>query len=118
MKVLAFVDQRDGKLKSSAFEVLTVGGKLAGSAADLAVVVVGQGVAGLANELKGWGADKVYVVDGAPFAKYNISAYSNAVEAAAKAFGAKVVLAAASPMGRDVLPRTAARLDAGMLTDL
>jgi electron transfer flavoprotein alpha subunit len=118
MKVLAFVDQRDGKLKSSAFEVLTVGAKLAGSSADLAVVLVGEGVSGLANELKGWGADKVYAVEGSAFAKYNVTSYSNAVEAAAKAFGAKVVLGAASPMGRDVLPRTAARLDAGMLTDL
>jgi electron transfer flavoprotein alpha subunit len=118
MKVLAFLDQRDAKLKSAAFEVMTAGAKLAGSTADLAVLVVGNGVSGLANELKGWGADKIYVVEGAEFAKYNVSAYTAAVEAAVKAFGAKIVIGASTPMGRDLLPRAAARLDAGMLTDL
>lgn len=118
MKVLVFVEQRDGKIKSSAHEALTVGFKLAGSSANLAAVIVGQGVAGLAGQLAGWGADTVYTADGADLALYNVQGYSNSVEAAIKAFSPDVVLGVASPMGRDVFPRLAARLDGGILTDL
>lgn len=118
MKVLVFVEQRDGKIKSSAHEALTVGAKLAGSPANLAAVIVGSGVAGLAGQLAGWGADTIYTVDGSDLALYNISSYSVGVEAAVKAFSPNVVLGVASPMGRDLFPRLAARTDAAILTDL
>lgn len=118
MKVLVFIEQRDGKLKSSSLEALTLGAKLAGSAADCAAVVVGKGVEGLAVQLQGYGCDTVHVADDAAFDKYNPLAYAAAVEAAIKGHGAKVVLGVASPMGRDVFPRLAARFDAGILTDL
>jgi electron transfer flavoprotein alpha subunit len=118
MKVLVFIEQRAGKLKSSAFEALTVGARLAGSAGDCAAVVVGKGVEGLAKELAGYGADTVHVVDGDAFDLYNPISYAAAVEAAVKGHGAKVVVAAASPMGRDILPRLAARFDGALLTDV
>jgi electron transfer flavoprotein alpha subunit len=118
MKVLVFVEQRDKKIKSSALEALTIGARLAGNAADCAAVVVGSGVEGLAAQLKGYGADTVYVADDAAFDKYNPLGYTAAVEAAAKAFGAKIVVGSAAPMTKDVFPRLAARLDAGILTDL
>jgi electron transfer flavoprotein alpha subunit len=118
MKVLVFVEQRDGKLKSSALEALSVGARLAGSAGDCAAVLVGSGVEGLASQLKGYGADTVHLVDGGDFEKYNPINYAAAIEGAIKAHGAKVVVAAASPMGRDVLPRLAARMDGAILTDV
>lgn len=118
MKVLVFIEQRDGKIKSSAHEALTVGFKLAGSSANLAAVLVGNGVAGQAGQLAGWGADTVYTADGADFGLYNVQSYANAVEAAIKTFSPDVVLGVASPMGRDIFPRLAARLDGAILTDL
>ena len=118
MKVLVFVEQRDAKLKSSAFEAITTGRKLAGSAADVAAVIVGQNIAGLADELKGYGADTVYTVDRAEFANYNVIAYASGVEKAINEFDASIVLGVASPMGRDLFPRLAARFDSGLLTDL
>jgi electron transfer flavoprotein alpha subunit len=118
MKVLVFVEQREGKIKSSAHEALTVGLKLAGSAANVAAVVIGNGVAGLTGSLAGWGADTVYTADGAELALYNIQTYSSGVEAAIKAFSPDVVLGVASPMGRDLFPRLAARFDGAILTDL
>jgi len=117
MKVLVFIEQRDGKIKSSAFEALAVGAKLAGSTADLAAVLVGSGISGSTGDLSGYGADTVYTVDGADFAHYNALTYTAAVDAAVKAHGAQVVVGTASPMGRDIFPRLAARLDAGLITD-
>jgi electron transfer flavoprotein alpha subunit len=118
MKVLVFIEQRAGKMKSSALEALTVGARLAGNAADCAAVIVGKGVEGLAGQLAGYGADKVYVADDGAFEHYNPLAYAAAVEAAIKAHGAQIVVGTASPMGRDVFPRLAARLDAAILTDM
>jgi len=119
MKVLVFVEQRDNKIKSSALEALTLGAKLAGSPADLAALLVGgAGVGDQAAQLKGYGADTVYVVDGADFAKYNPVNYAAAIEQAVKAQGSQAVIGVAAPMTRDVFPRLAARFDAAILTDL
>lgn len=118
MKVLVFIEQRESKLKSSAIEALTVGARLAGNAADCAAVIVGKGVEGLAKELAGYGCETVHVVEGEAFNLYNPISYAAAVEAAIKGHGAKVVVASASPMGRDLLPRLAARFDGGLLTDV
>ena len=118
MKVLVFVEQRGGKSKSSALEALSVGARLAGSTADLAAVVVGKGVEGIAASLKGYGADTVYVVERPEFELYNPVNYAAAIEAAVKAHGAKVVVGLAAPMTRDVFPRLAARFDGAILTDV
>lgn len=118
MKILVFVEQRDGKIKSSALEALTVAAKIGGSAADVAAVMIGDGVDGLVGQLAGYGVDTVYTVNGPDFKLYNVLAYSAGVETAAKTHGAQVVLGVASPMGRDLFPRLAARFDAGLLTDV
>ena len=118
MKVLVFIEQRDGKIKSSAFEALTVGAKLAGSAANLAAVIVGKDAGNLAGELTGWGADTVFTTAGDSFANYNVMAWAAAVEAAIKTHGAQVLVGTASPMGRDLFPRLSARLDGALLTDV
>ncbi len=118
MKVLVFIEQRDGKIKSSAHEALTVGTKLAGSPDNLAAVLIGSGAAALAPQLAGWGANIIFTADSADLALYNIQSYANGVDAAIKAFTPDVVLGVASPMGRDLFPRLAARFDASILTDL
>ena len=118
MKVLVFVEQREKKIKASALEALTAGLKLAGSPADLAAVIIGQGVESLSAELKGYGADTVYIVDAAAFNHYNPLAYAVALEQAIKAHGATAVVGSAAPMTRDLFPRLAARLDGGILTDV
>ena len=118
MKVLVFVEQRDSKLKSNAFEAITTGRKLAGSAADVAAVIVGKNIAGLAGELAGFGVDTVYTVDRDEFENYNVIAYASGVEKAIQEFDPKVVLGVASPMGRDLFPRLAARFDGGILIEL
>ncbi len=118
MKVLVFIEQRENKLKKASLEALSVARRLAGSAANVAAVVVGGSIDGIAGELKGHGADTVYAAGGASFENYNIFNYAAAVEKAVKTFGANVVLGMASPMGRDLFPRLAARFDAGIATDL
>ena len=119
MKVLVFLEQREGKLKSSALEALTTASKISGGqAADVAGLVIGQQVEGLAAEVKGYGADTVFVAQHADFEKFNVLNYAAATKAAIDEFKPDVVLGIASPMGRDLFPRVAARCNAGLITDL
>ena len=119
MKVLVFIEQRDGKLKSSSLEALSAAAKLTGDQPDqVAGVLVGKGADALVGDLKGKGANKIYVAAGDELEHYNVYSYSRALEKAVKAFAPDVFLGAATPMGRDLFPRLSARLDAGLLTDL
>lgn len=116
MKVLVFLEQRDGKLKSSSLEALTVANKIAGgNAADVAGVLIGSGST---DELKEYGADKIYTVDSGDFTAYNVMNYTAAMQKAVEDFSPEAIIGMASPMGRDLFPRLAARLDAALLTDL
>lgn len=118
MKVLAFIEQRDGKLKKNSFEVLTVGLKLAKNPSDLAAVVVGGKGTDFSKDLAGYGADKVFTVGTDNCARYNALTYAQAVEHVVNTFRPSVVLGAASAIGRDLFPRLAARFNGGILTDV
>ncbi len=118
MKILVFIEQRENKLKKSSLEALTTARKLAGSSTQVAAVVVGGSIESLTSELKGYGADTVYVANGSSLENFNVLTYSSAVEAAIKAFSPTLVLGMTTPIGRDIFPRLAARFDAGLATDL
>ena len=118
MKILIVADQRSGSLKSSALEIATVASGINGDASAVAAVVVGKGVSGLAGELAGYGVDKVFTVEDDSLENYNALNYTAAVQQAIDSFQPELVLGSASPMGRDLFPRLAARNDAGLATDL
>ena len=71
----------------------------------------------LASELASYGID-VVAIDGAPFEHYLADAYTAAIAEVAKQKGADIVVAAATAVGKDLLPRVAARLGAGMASDV
>lgn len=119
MKVLVFCEQRDQKLKSHCYEALTMANKAAkGNASSVAAVLVGEGIATLAENLKEWGPGTVFVADDKRLANYNPIDYASALQSAIQSFQPDLVLGMASPMGRDLLPRLAARFSAPLLTDL
>lgn len=119
MKILVFCEQREGKLKPSCIEALSLSYQLADeSSVELASIVIGDGITD-ANQLLGqYGAKKVYQVDHQDLALYNPINYLKAFEDVVKEFNPDTILGIASPMGRDLFPRLAARLDAGLLTDI
>lgn len=115
-EILVFAEQRGGALKKVSLEMVTTGRKLADSmGGECCAVVVGDGVEGLAAELGKYGADKVFVVDDAKLKDYVPDLYAKAVAEVAK--DAKVLIGGASAMGKDLLPRVAARLETSMASD-
>lgn len=118
MSIVAFAEQRNGTFRKSAFECVSEAKRLADLAGTQAVaVVVGHNVESIAGELSKYGASKVYVVQDAQLEKYSTEGYTQAVEEAVKKENAKIVLIPASAMGKDLSPRVAARLKAGLACD-
>jgi electron transfer flavoprotein alpha subunit len=116
--VLIFAEQREGKFRKVAFELLNIGKQIADKlGGPLSAVVVGKGIKDLASSLGKYGAQKVYVIDGDQFALYSTEAYASAVAEAAKKADAAVLLTGNTAMGKDLTPRVAAKLGVGMATD-
>jgi electron transfer flavoprotein alpha subunit len=116
--VLVVAEHLHGKFPKTTLVAVAAGKELAAKAGGSCLgVVVGQGVEALAAELAGYGIDAV-AVDGAPFAHYLADAYTAAVAEVAKQKGADTILATATAVGKDLLPRLAARLGAGMASDI
>ncbi len=117
--VLVFVEHGDGQPKKAALAGITFGQKAAEKTGGaLHLIVVGKDVGGVADKVKGFGAAKVYVADSDSLANYTNEGFTAAIEAAAKACGAKVIAGASSTTTKDCLPRLAARLDAAMVSDV
>jgi electron transfer flavoprotein alpha subunit len=116
--VLVVAEHQHGKFPKTTLVAIAAGKQLAGLAGGRCVVaVLAQGVDALAAELAEYGVD-VVAVDGAPFAHYLADAYTAAVAELARQKDAEVVLATATAVGKDLLPRLAARLGAGMASDV
>ncbi len=118
MKVLAFAEQRDHKLKKPAFEVVRAARTLADQIkGEVIALVVGDSVERIAGELGTFGAHRVVAVEDSRLAQYSTTAYSKIVAEIAAKEGANVVFLSATAMGKDCGPRIAVRLDAGLAAD-
>jgi electron transfer flavoprotein alpha subunit len=79
-------------------------------------LVIGEGPAGLLDQLGAYGVESVLHADGDAFTSYAAAAWAAAVVAAAG--DAAVVLAAGSPRGNEVLAHTACRLGVAMAANV
>jgi electron transfer flavoprotein alpha subunit len=118
-KVLVYAEVRSGKLKSTALECLTAASALAGGdPQNLHAILLGEGAAGHAEELKKYGAGKVYIVETPETAVYQCEPHLQAISALIAKESYTVVIGPASPTGRDFFPRLAIRQNAGLLTEV
>jgi len=102
----------DGKLAPITAELLGGGRDLAGKlGGELSAVLLGSGIGDLAKEAIALGADKVYVVDDPLLKDYTTDAYVAAMEKVVKEVSPDVLLFGTTPLGRDLAPRLAFRLE-------
>lgn len=120
MKVLVFCEQRDGVLKASSHEALSAAYQTHTdeSQLEIAACVLGSGIKNLKDTLYEKGAKTVFLCDSSPLENYNPLTYSDALCKVIDDYNPEVILGIASPMGRDLFSRVAARKNAGLLTDL
>ncbi len=117
--VLVFAEHQKGKFPKSTLIAIQAGkdavGKLGGSCL---AAVLGSGVDALAQEIAGYGVTKVLAADDPTLANYLADAYASALEQLIKANEVSLVIATSTAIGKDLLPRVAARLGVGMATDI
>ncbi len=116
--VLIVAEQAGGTLRKATLHAIAAGRELAlRTGGKLHVALLGSGVKGLADALAKHGAE-VHVAEAPALAHPLAEAHAPVIAALAKAIGATFVGGAATAYGKDVLPRAAALLDAGMATDV
>jgi electron transfer flavoprotein alpha subunit len=121
MSVLVFAEQRGGALRQAALETVTAGRQVADAlgGVELVAVILGPvGIEAAAAELGRYGADVVLVGAADDLAEYVPEAYSDALAGAVQGRSPKAVLFTASAQGKDLSPRVAARLKAGLASDV
>jgi len=117
-EVWVFAEQEDGSLHDVVLE-------LCGKARELAdrlgvgagAVLPGAGVEGLTRRLIAQGADKVYAVDDPKLAHYQTAPYARVLCALIEKHRPQIVMYGATPLGRDLAPRVASEMRAGMTAD-
>lgn len=115
--VWVFAEQRNGKLKSVAYELVSQGRKLADVlGTELCAVCFGHGIDGT-KELIHYGADKVYLADDPILADCPEDLYTAQLVNLIRQYQPEILLAGATSLGRSFIPRVAALLETGLTAD-
>jgi electron transfer flavoprotein alpha subunit len=120
MAILVFLEQRDGEIKKTSFEAVAEARRLADSGLGgevIALLACAPGKEGGAAQAGAYGADQAWTATHDAFATYQPEGYAAAVAQAQAKAGAATVLFSAGAMGKDLAPRVAARLSAGLAAD-
>jgi len=114
--VLVVAELAEGKVRKATLSSITFARDAAKAlGGGFSILVIGKGAKAAAAELTGFGATKILAADvSTPF--YLCEHYAPTVAAVAKGFA--VVVATATPFGKDLMPRVAAKLDAGYAADI
>lgn len=116
--VWVYVEQEDGGINPASLELLGAATGLASLLDEkVGAVLVGKDIKGLADELIACGADKVYVADDKLLEHFLPVPYTKAVSQLIKKYKPQIVLFSATPLGRELSPRVAYRLQSGLTAD-
>ena len=111
--VLVFCEVKDGKLKKTSRETLSIGSRLAAKAGGDLMALATDGA--VAAEVAKYGAKKLYVAAAGP---YLTQTFTAALAGVVKDVQPSIVLLPGTSNGRDLAPRLAARLGAGVASDV
>src|SRR5207245_9309087 len=116
--ILLIAEQAHGHLKKATLSALTAAQQTAQKGGgQIQAVVIGAGAAQSAQELAAY-VPTVHAVEGGGFEHALAETHSAAAVEAVKKLGATDVVLAATAYGKDIAPRIAARLGAGIASDV
>ncbi|HWV57660.1 MAG TPA: electron transfer flavoprotein subunit alpha/FixB family protein [Longimicrobiales bacterium] len=119
MKVLAVAETRDGGLRASSLEAMTVARTIAdagGGEAD-ALLAGGAGVAEHAADLARYGADTIFVAEHESLATLPVERLASLARVVIAENAHDVVVLSATAFGSDLAPRIAAKLEIPLAGD-
>lgn len=118
--IWVYAETRNGELQGVARELIGEGRRLSREISDSTKVyalLVGQGLETVAQECFEYGADGVYLIQDDLLANFSTDGYTKVICDAISEYKPEIVLYGATHIGRDLAPRVAARLDAGLTAD-
>jgi electron transfer flavoprotein alpha subunit len=116
--IWVYAEHKDGKPARVSLELLGAGRTLSQRlGVSLSAIAVGDKVSELAKELIFWGADTVIVADDPIARDYRTEVYTRIIADQALKRRPEIFLVGATPIGRDLAPRIAARLNTGCTAD-
>ncbi|MDG1765174.1 MAG: electron transfer flavoprotein subunit alpha/FixB family protein [Flavobacteriales bacterium] len=113
MSVLVFVDHHNGKASKASLEAVGYAKKVADQLGTDVAAITYNGIEGDGG-VAGFGASRLHVASNITLA--DSGQLAKAVQAAAEAEGADVVIFSHDDLGKAVAPRAAVRLQAGLVT--
>jgi electron transfer flavoprotein alpha subunit len=118
MSIWVIADHRKGTLRKATQEALSEARRLADQLeTSTEAVIVGHNVEGLCQEMASYGADRVYLVEHELLESYNPPSYARSIGDLVKEKRPQIVLMGGTMTGRDLMPRIAARVGAGLAPD-
>lgn len=118
LSVLVTAEVNEGKVSPITLELLGAARELAGKlGGGVGCALLGSGISDAAQQLIAHGADQVVVADDAGLKDYLSDIYTTVMEAVVRQTDPQIVLLGHTSQGRDLGPRLAFRLGAGLATD-
>ena len=114
-EVLVLVDHLDGAVRKPTYELLTIAKRLG----EPSAVFIGDGAKAseVADKVKKYGAEKVYVVDDSEIKGYLVAPKAEALQQLAEKTSAGAILIPSNVEGKEIAGRLAIKLDSGLITD-
>ena len=117
--VLVIAEHRNGRFPKTTLVAINAGLEMARKCSGNCIAVaLGDKVDTVAGQLAKYGPSKVIRLEDPRLANTLADAAAQAVAALVKKIGAETVMAAATAMSKDLMPRVAARLDAPMASEI
>jgi electron transfer flavoprotein alpha subunit len=117
-EVWVFAEQHNGKLEETPLELMSKARHLADTlGVKLGVALLGDKVKHLTTKLIQFGADKVYVVENDLLEHYQTNSYAKAICGLIEKYEPQIMIYGATVAGRDVAPRVASTMRAGLTAD-
>lgn len=118
-KILVLAEHDDGQLKLATLSAMGFAHRVCAEAGgSFDVLILGGNISTAVESLRGHGAGAVLVADHDALKEPLADRYAHVVDEVARVQKATMVVGAASTFSKDVLPRAAALLDAGMISDV
>jgi electron transfer flavoprotein alpha subunit len=118
--VLLVGEQLEGSLRNATLSAVTFGKAILDKAGggELIGLVIGKDISGAADSLAKYGLNKVLTCADDELEKYMAETYATVVAETAKSCSATHVISTATTFAKDLMPRVAALLEAGMASDV
>jgi electron transfer flavoprotein alpha subunit len=117
--VLVFAEHQHHKFPKTTLVAIAAAKDIAGkTGGECYAAVFGKGIDDLAGELAEYGVKKVFAVDDSSLEHYVADAHAAALTQLVKDKGMDTLVATATAVGKDLLPRAAALLGAGMASEI